>query len=78
MPRYFFDIIDGERLHDEAGIELANLAEARGQAMIALAGALMPDVAPRLRRSDRWRIEARDEAGVALFSLEYLARPTTG
>ena len=66
MARYFFDTFDGERLvRDEIGIELADLARVRVEAIEAL-----PDIArEELPDGDQRLIavQARDEADRIVF-----------
>src|SRR4051794_1137484 len=46
MPRYFFHILDGTALTDETGVELADLAAARIEAVKLVAGVLRGGVLP--------------------------------
>lgn len=66
MPRYFFDIDDGEkRSSDRCGLELKDLEEARKQAI-----GILPDVArEELPDGDRrvFVCQARDEKGTVIF-----------
>jgi hypothetical protein len=67
MPRYFFDVFDGEKLvRDEIGIELADLEQVRIEAIEAL-----PDIArDQLPDGDEraFAVEARDEHGRVVFA----------
>jgi len=74
MPRYFFDVFDGEKLvRDETGIELAGLEEVRIAAIDAL-----PDIArdelPDGDQRQFW-VQARDEENRVVFkaSLDFKA-----
>jgi hypothetical protein len=66
MPRFFFDIDDGEeRSTDLNGVELPDLAEARKNAI-----AILPDLArEELPDGDRrvFVCQARDESGKVVF-----------
>lgn len=66
MPRYFFDIDDGEsRTRDSYGLELPDLAEVRNKAI-----SILPDVArEELPDGDRrvFVCQARDEGGTVVF-----------
>jgi len=50
MPRYFFHILDGTALTDETGVELADLAAARIEAVKLVAGVLRGGTARLLGR----------------------------
>ena len=66
MPRYFFDVFDGEKLtRDEIGIELAGLEQVRIAAIDAL-----PDIArDELPNGDQrlFSVEARDQENRVVF-----------
>jgi hypothetical protein len=66
MPRYFFDVDDGEsRTRDDYGLELHDLEEVRKKAV-----SILPDVArEELPDGDRrvFVCQARDESGTVLF-----------
>lgn len=74
MPRYFFDVFDGEKLiRDEIGIELAGLENVRIAAIDAL-----PDIArDELPDGDQrvFSVQARDEENRVVFkaSLDFKA-----
>ena len=61
MPRYFFDVQDGGLVRDQDGIEFADAAQARTEALQAL-----PDLAKDLRKVEDGRrisVIVRDAAG---------------
>ena len=66
MPRFFFDVSDGESLtRDEIGLELHDLDRVRTEAIKAL-----PDIAREALPDGDERIlvvQARDEGGRAIF-----------
>lgn len=66
MPRFYFDIDDGEQCHtDSDGVELGNLQEVRNTAV-----SILPDVArEELPDGDRrvFVCKARDESGKIVF-----------
>ena len=66
MARYFFDTFDGEKLvRDEIGIELADLARVRVEAIEAL-----PDIAREELPDGNQRlmaVQARDEENRVVF-----------
>jgi hypothetical protein len=72
MPRYFFDIVDGEDLPDLKGSEHADLAAARIEAVRYSAEVLkeMPD---RFWNSEEWTMSVFDSERIKLFSLKFLA-----
>lgn len=67
MPRYFFDIHDGTFRRDAEGIECANFAAARREAMIAL-----PEISCQIIPTDGDRqaftMFVRDEAGAIVYT----------
>ena len=72
MPRYFFDIKDGENLPDHTGSVWPDLAAARIEAVRYSAEVLkeMPD---RFWNSEEWTMTVKDEAGIPLFALKFMA-----
>ena len=61
MPRFFFDVRDGELfIEDEEGLELSGLEEAREHAALALAD-MAKDVLPNGMKHEM-AIEVRDDA----------------
>jgi hypothetical protein len=60
MPRYFFNTIDGGRDEDHVGIELADTASARREA-VRFAGAVMADQPDILWDGTRFRVDVLDE-----------------
>lgn len=71
MPRYFFDIKDGEDVPDDEGAVLADLAAARLEAVRYSAEVLreMPD---RFWNCEEWTMTVR-EGRVPLFTLKFIA-----
>lgn len=72
MPRYFFDITDGETRLDEDGEELEDLAAARVAALL-ISGELLKCYPDRFWVNGEWRCSVRNEAGRVLFTLHVLA-----
>ena len=71
MPRYFFDLRDGQFIPDDTGSELAGLNEARVQAVM-LAGALLKDnPGGQFWEGHDWNVEVREGAGPILFTLTF-------
>lgn len=71
MPRYHFNIYDGETYVDKAGIELPDLVRARCEA-IRYSGQLLEDAGRRGSFGEEWRMEVTDENGLFLFVLYFL------
>jgi hypothetical protein len=72
MPRYFFDIRDGTYIPDETGTELPGLDAARREA-VSLSAGLLRDSAVTFWNGDEWKIEVKDDTGLILFSLMFVA-----
>ncbi len=66
MPRYYFDVDDGERLsHDQEGTDLASREEARREAI-----GILPDIAREVLPDGNDRTftsRLRDENGEVIF-----------
>jgi hypothetical protein len=73
MPRYFFNIHDGKNIIDRDGTVLADLAEARVDA-VDLAGRSIAEMGEEFwTRDHEWRLEVLDENGRLLFTLKFSA-----
>jgi hypothetical protein len=70
MPRYFFHIHEEVAVRDEEGIELADVAAARRQA-IAGARDIMSEQVRGGRLGLRNRVDVEDERGDSVFSLAF-------
>ena len=75
MPRFYFDVHDGTVTIDDEGTELPDIDEARIQAT-KLAGILLSDNAEQFWNGEEWKVSVRDENGVRLFSLLFVAMNT--
>jgi hypothetical protein len=62
MPRYFFHVIDGKDIPDTEGTELADIEEARAEAVV-LSGELLRDLGGQFWNSSEWQIRVEDDAG---------------
>ena len=71
MPRYFFNIDDGQSVRDSDGTELKDLATAKCEG-VKLAGRLICDDASRFWDRREWGLTVTDSAGLILFSLAFL------
>jgi hypothetical protein len=72
MPRFYFDIRDGEFIPDDEGTELADLEAARIQAVM-LSGALLSENPSKFWEGEEWQLEVRDDAHLILFILTFMA-----
>lgn len=72
MPRYFFDIRDGEFIPDEVGLDLADLDAARVHAVVR-SGDILRENASRFWDGDEWQLEVRDRSRQILFILTFMA-----
>ena len=66
MPRYYFDLSDGIRETDDAGIELADLDAARAAA-VRYAGELLQDNSLAIWEGEDLRVEVYNAARTPLF-----------
>ena len=72
MPRYFFNVHDGETFPDLQGTELHDLNAARDEA-IRFSGALMKDSPDKFWVAKGWHMEVCDDFGLHLFTLRFAA-----
>jgi hypothetical protein len=68
MPRYFFNIQDGQDIPDNTGTVCADPVEARAQAVIAT-GALLRDLGARFWPDADWRMHVTDDQGATVCDL---------
>jgi hypothetical protein len=73
MPRYFFHVIDGRDIIDSEGSELADLKEARIEA-IQLAGAILRDEGDKFWNSGEWHMNVTDASGLSVLKLCFAAQ----
>jgi hypothetical protein len=79
MPRYFFNIRDGETIIDDEGTELPDLDAARAEA-IGLSGEMLhhgPRATP-LWDGTSWEMWVTDESERTLFTLRFSAPEALG
>jgi hypothetical protein len=76
VPRYYFDIVDGEDLLDPHGSVLADLAAARIES-IRYSAEVLKEMPERFWNSEQWTMTVSDAARVPLFTLKFLAEPAT-
>lgn len=72
MPRYFFNVHDGESFPDLQGTELIDLNAARTEA-IRFSGSLLRDRPDTFWSSKLWALEVCDDHGLRLFTLSFSA-----
>jgi hypothetical protein len=72
MPRFFFDIRDGDFIRDKQGSEFIDLEASRIQAVV-LSGELLKESPSRFWEGEEWQLEVRDEAHRILFILTFTA-----
>ena len=70
MPRYFFHVRDSGVMLDDAGIELAGLAEAREMA-VTTAGEELRDLGGKVWESPEWLMWVTDERGETVCSIKF-------
>lgn len=70
MPRFYFDVMDGEGIIDEEGEELEDLYAARIVA-VRLSGELLRDHPDRFWTVGERSCSVRDESGLILFVLHF-------
>lgn len=72
MPRFFFNVHDGQNFPDLQGTELGSLDSARVEA-VRFAAAHLRDQARQFWTGDGWSMDVCDESGLLLFSLKFSA-----
>lgn len=78
MPRYFFDLVDGQTFVDEAGTIVPDLPGARDEAARILAETVRDDFPGDSASRDLLVIVRSDAGDVVLeVSLRYEVRPST-
>jgi hypothetical protein len=75
MPKYHFDVTDGDFMPDLEGIELADVEAARSHA-VGLCGKLLNSDLAKFWQGEEWLIEVRDDSGIVMFTLVFMARDT--
>lgn len=73
MPRYHFNVYDGEATLDRDGTALSGPDDARRES-IRLASELLRSEAVRSRIGEEWRVEVTDGRGMILFRIDILMR----
>lgn len=68
MPRYFFNIHDGQDLPDMEGTDYPDPKTARGQGVIAT-GEMLKDLDGAFWKGAEWRMVVTDEQGATVCTL---------
>ncbi len=68
MPRYFFNVKDGQTMLDTDGVELADMDAVRKQAVIAT-GTMLSDHGAEFWKDRDWRMWVEGEAGSTVCAL---------
>jgi hypothetical protein len=77
MPRYFFDIVDGEDLPDVNGSEHADLVAARIES-IRYSGEVLREMPERFWNAEEWTMTVSDARRVPIFTLKFFAEQVPG
>jgi hypothetical protein len=75
VPRYFFNIYDGEPELDLEGTEFADIYLAQAEA-IRMSGEVMRDLGARFWDGREWKLEVTDAEGRKLFVIHFSAEET--
>ncbi len=73
MPRYFFDIIDGQDFKDLQGSEFADLAAARIEA-VRYSAEVLKEMPERFWNCEQWTMIVSDANRIQLFTLKFFAQ----
>jgi hypothetical protein len=76
MPIFYFDIEDGGRQEDREGVELADLAVAKMEA-VTMTGEMLRDRPDEPWASRGWRMTVADENHRPLFVIRVEAAPAS-
>lgn len=73
MPRYHFNVYDGQTTLDRDGTQLPGPDDARRES-IRLASELLRSEVVKTPVSEEWRVEVTDGRGMILFRIDILMR----
>ena len=73
MPRYHFNVEDGQSVVDPEGTVLPDLQAARREA-VRLAAGLLDDNAAEFWATGEWNLVVTDDTGLVLFTLTFFAQ----
>jgi hypothetical protein len=72
MPRYFFDVHDGQNIPDVEGVELRDRDAAHREAFHT-AGEMLKAADRTFLKADGWEMHVTDEAGKTVCRLKFSA-----
>ena len=72
MPRYHFNLHDGNDQPDADGLELPGIVEAR-RCAVRLLGDVLREADDSFWQAEEWRLEVTNADGLVLFTLNVLA-----
>jgi uncharacterized protein DUF6894 len=72
MPRYFFNVHDGQELPDAEGVDLADREAAHREAFRA-SGEMLKSADRKFLEGDDWEMHVTDEAGKTVCRLRFSA-----
>ncbi len=75
MSKFFFDVTDGDFIPDLIGLDLPDIDAARAHS-VALCAELLNSDQAKFWQGEEWLIEAKDDCGLLLFTLVFMARDT--
>jgi hypothetical protein len=71
MPRYYFNVDDGDSTLDTEGCEIETLAKAKCEA-VKLAGRIICGAAAKFWDRAQWSMTVTDGGGLTLFTLDLM------
>ena len=74
MPRYFFDIADGQQFPDEKGSDWPDLVAARIEA-VRYSAEVLKEMPERFWNCEEWTMTVSDTRRRKLFALRFQATP---
>ena len=74
LPRYYFDIKDGQDFPDLTGTECEDLTGARLEA-IRYSGEVLKEMPERFWNCELWTMTVSDGAKAPIFTLKFIAEP---
>ncbi|GLS44229.1 DUF6894 family protein [Methylobacterium brachythecii] len=70
MPRFFFNVQDGQTIMDHKGVDLSDWSTARLHA-ISIVGRILAEEPERIAVDEDWLLEVSDSTGLILFRLDF-------
>jgi len=72
MPRYHFNVSDGQAISDRRGTEFADLKSAQ-RCAVRYAGQLLSEIGEEFWAGEDWVMTVTDARGLTLFTLSFVA-----